>query len=57
MFLDLIVTLMMRDGISEHEAREKVAVVLERVLEGDDPETVLMEELALNQDYLHTFVA
>lgn len=41
-----------RDGLSESEAVEQIEGAKERVLEGEDPEEILLEEFGLEPDYL-----
>lgn len=44
--------LMRRDDMSAQEADDAIAEARERVLEGEDPEEVLMEEFGLEPDYI-----
>lgn len=49
----LLQVLMRRDGLSEYDAKCAIEEARDRVLEdGDDPETVLMEEFGLEPDYV-----
>lgn len=44
--------LMERDNLSSDEADQKINVVANRVISGEDAETLLMEEFGLEPDYL-----
>lgn len=48
----LIKVLMDRDQITEEQAVAQVNEAKERVLEGEDPEEVLLEEFGLEPDYV-----
>lgn len=47
MMLDLIVTIMMRDGVSEAKAEGMVKAAAHRIQEGEDPDEVFFEELGI----------
>lgn len=49
---ELKTVLMNRDKMSSEEADAVIAEMRERVLEGEDPEEVLMEECGLEPDYV-----
>jgi len=44
--------LMLRDEMSEEEARNLISELQHRVYEGEDPEELLYEELGLEPDYI-----
>jgi len=48
----LVAVLCRRDGIDLASAEKLVAEARERVLEGEDPEEILMEEFGLEPDFV-----
>jgi len=44
--------LMRRDGLSAAEAQDLIDEARERVLEGEDPEEILLDDFGLEPDYL-----
>ena len=44
--------LMERDGLSAEEANELIVQAHLRVMEGEDPEEILLEEFELEPDYI-----
>lgn len=49
---ELVRILMNRDDLTSEEAIEQVGEARERVLEGENPETILYEEFGLEPDYV-----
>lgn len=49
---ELVRVLMQRDDLTQEEAEEMVQEAKERVIDGEDPEEVLLEELELEPDYI-----
>lgn len=52
----IIMTLMMRDGLSERAAREELESLRERVREGENPIELLEDELGLEPDYIFDLI-
>jgi len=44
--------LMRRDGLSADEADDQIEEARARVLEGEDPEEILLEDFGLEPDYI-----
>lgn len=44
--------LMRRDGLSAAEAQDLIDEARERVLEGEDPEEILLDDFGLEPDYV-----
>ncbi len=53
---ELVKVLMERDGMSLEEAKEAVADAQQLVLEGADPEEVLLEEFGLEPDFVFDLI-
>ena len=49
--MDLMDVLIERDGMSMGEAWEAIEIAKKRVLKGEDPEEVLLDEFGLEPDY------
>ena len=56
MGLSIVRVLMTRDGMSKAEADAFIEELKERVGEGEDPETLLFEELGLEPDYIFELI-
>lgn len=50
--MDIIQTLVLRDGMSYKEAKEMVKEAKARVATGEDAEEILHEEFGLEPDYI-----
>jgi len=53
---DLKQVLMNRDGMSSEEADSAISEMRERVLEGEDPEEILLDEYSLEPDYVFDII-
>jgi hypothetical protein len=53
---DLKQVLMSRDGMSSEEADSAISEMRERVLEGEDPEEILLDEYGLEPDYVFDII-
>ena len=49
---NLLQILVRRDGYDVEEARELIAELRDRVLDGEDPAEILLEEFGLEPDYV-----
>lgn len=49
---DLVNTLMRRDGLNLKEANDQVSEAQDRMYDGEDPETILLEEFGLEPDFV-----
>lgn len=52
----IIPILMQRDGISQAEAFDMVAEAKQRVLDGEDPEEILLEDFGLEPDFVFDLI-
>jgi hypothetical protein len=52
----IVPILMQRDGISQAEAEELVDDAKQRVLAGEDPEEILLEDFGLEPDFLFDLI-
>ena len=48
--------LMKRDGLSSREADEQIEEAQARVMNGEDPEEILLEEFGLEPDYFFDLI-
>ena len=48
--------LMQRDGLSNREADERIEEAQARVINGEDPEEILLEEFGLEPDYFFDLI-
>jgi hypothetical protein len=55
--MNLLSVLVKRDGLSPREARELLSELRNRVLDGEDPEEILLEELGLEPDYVFDLIS
>lgn len=49
---EIVNILMQRDNLSKEDAEEMLETAKDRVLDGEDPESVLHEEFGLEPDYV-----
>ncbi len=49
---DLKRTIMLRDDLTSEEADEMIRDARNRVLDGEDPEEILLEDFGLEPDYI-----
>jgi hypothetical protein len=52
----IVPILMQRDGISQAEAEELVGDAKQRVLDGEDPEEILLEDFGLEPDFVFDLI-
>lgn len=45
-----------RDGLTESEADEQIKEAKQRVLDGEDPEEILLDEFGLEPDYFFDLI-